>query len=72
MGQSTLLKPAWAPTGSTRRRRHHPRQPSQTLNYAALRSDATAGSGLEAVVAIWTIGAERTAHRSGCMQGEPG
>ena len=36
MGQSTLLKPAWAPTGSTRRRRHHPRQPSQTLNYAAL------------------------------------
>jgi hypothetical protein len=36
MGQSTLLKPAWALTGSTRRRRHHPRQPSQPLNYVAL------------------------------------
>jgi len=47
MGQSTLLKPAWALTGSTRRRRHHPRQPSQTLNYAAsLRSGQTLDSEL--------------------------
>ena len=28
--------PAWAPTGSTRRHRRQPRQPHQTLNYAAL------------------------------------
>ena len=33
--------PAWAPTGSTRRHRHHHRQPSQTLNYAALDHEVT-------------------------------
>jgi hypothetical protein len=33
--------PGWAPTGSTRRHRHHPRQPDPTLNYAALHSAAT-------------------------------
>jgi hypothetical protein len=31
--------PGWAPTGSTRRHRHHPRQPDPTLNYAALARD---------------------------------
>ena len=31
--------PAWAPTGSTRRHRRQPRQPHQTLNYAALACD---------------------------------